>query len=175
MPEVSIEKRAEILMYAKEHGLKVVLNLGVKDCRLGKKALFELLNKVDILIVNRFELADILGYQPKELFLKKINYLKELNLKEEKSILVVTDGQWGSYAQTLSGIFYQKAFQVERIVDATGAGDAFTSGFIAGLLYEKDIQTSLSIGARNSAAVIKKINAQDGLLKYKDLFTTDLQ
>jgi sugar/nucleoside kinase (ribokinase family) len=169
MPEVSLEERTQVLEFAKENGIKTVLNLGVKDCRLGQLKLLKMLKKVDVLIVNRFELADMLSHQPKELFLNKINYQQELGLKED-SILVVTDGEWGSYAQTLFKIFYQKALQVDRVVDATGAGDAFTTGFIAGLLYEKDIQTSLGIAAKNSASVIKKINAQDGLLKHKDLF-----
>lgn len=169
LPEVPLSKRIEILAFAKKHGNIICLNLGVKDCRLGLNKLKPLLAQVDYLLVNRYELADILGINPGELAPKLVNYCRPL-FGDQSSTLIITDGEFGSYAQTLKENIYQLAYKVEKVIDATGAGDAFSSGFISGLFYGYPLKECLRAGARNSASVITKINAQDGLLLKAKLF-----
>jgi len=168
MPEVGLEEREKLLKQAKDHGVTTYLNLGVKDCRLGLKHLKDLLMSVDNLIINRYELADILGVPANELVPGQISYREKL-LASPSSLLVVTDGEFGSYAQSEEGLFHQMALKVKRVVDATGAGDAFTSGFIAARYYGATLEQALLSGAKNSASIIQKINAQDGLLNKTDL------
>jgi len=168
MPEVSLKARLELLTQAKNQGVTTYLNLGVKDCRRGLAKLAPVLKLVDTLIINRYELADILGFPANELVPGKISYRERL-FNSAKSLLVITDGEFGSYAQSAEGIVRQEALKVKRVVDATGAGDAFTSGFIAARFYGLDLQSSLLSGARNSASIIQKINAQDGLLNKESL------
>ena len=50
------------------------------------------------------------------------------------------------------------------VVETTGAGDAFASGFLAALFYDKDLNTALDWGLKNSASVIGKIGGVEGLL-----------
>ena len=54
-----------------------------------------------------------------------------------------------------------------RIVDTVGAGDAFGSGLLAGLIRFEDFEKALKIAIRNSAAVLCRVGAQNGLLKIK--------
>lgn len=170
MPEMSIDTRVEVVQYAHNHNIQVALNLGVKDCRRRLKNLSALFENIDFLIVNRYELADILNISPSELSLRQINYHLKVKLNE-KAILIVTDGEFGSFAYSKDQIFYQKAIQVKKVIDTTGAGDAFTSGFLAGQFYKKTLVESLSSGARNSSSVIQVINAQEGLLSEENLFS----
>ena len=49
-------------------------------------------------------------------------------------------------------------------VDRTGAGDSFSSTFVAALALGNDIPTALSWGPINSMNVVQYIGAQAGLL-----------
>ena len=169
LPEVPLEQRVEILSLAKAGGSKTFLNLGVKDCRLGLKKLQPLLAQTDYFLLNRYELADILEVRANELAPNMINYYSKL-FDDQHKFLIITDGEFGSYVQTFSEITAQVAYKVEKVVDSTGAGDAFTSGFISGVVYGYSLKDCLRSGARNSASVIAKINAQDGLLFRDKLF-----
>lgn len=168
MPELPLALRVGILKYAKQHRLTTFLNLGVKDCRLRLSKLRDLFENVDYLIVNRYELADILMIPPNELVPKLINYQSQV-FHNPAAFLVITDGQFGAFSQSSSSIDHQEAIPVQKVVDATGAGDAFTSGFVSGVLYQQTLPACLLAGVRNAASVIQIVNAQDGLLGRKEL------
>lgn len=51
-----------------------------------------------------------------------------------------------------------------QVIDATGAGDSFAVGFIAGILWNKTPKESALLGARNAASVVGKYGAKTGLL-----------
>lgn len=170
MPDMDISMKLEVAEYAHKRNVQVAFNFGVKDCRRGVRELRPFLDRCSYLIINRHELSDMLNIPPNELMLKDANYAHKLQLSAG-SVLVVTDGELGSYAYVHSDIFHQKALHVPRVVDATGAGDAFTGGFLAAMLYKKTVQEALLIGATNSASVIQVIGAQDGLLHKSSAFT----
>jgi len=169
LPEVPLEERLKMLTLAKQAKTITFVNLGVKDCRQGLRKLKPLFSQTDYLLVNRYELSDILSIPANELAPNMINYVEKL-FDNPNSTLIITDGEFGSYAQTATNIISQRAYKVEKLIDATGAGDAFSSGFISGIVYKKELKDCLRYGAKNSASVIAKINAQDGLLYQAQLF-----
>jgi ribokinase len=169
LPEVPLELRVEILSRAKQNKKTTFLNLGVKDCRRHLRRNRPLLEVVDYFIINRYELADLLTMMPNELMPSRVNYQKRL-FPNSETVLVITDGEFGSYGQTKDTIIHQLAYKVPKVIDATGAGDAFTSGFISAVLSGFSLKDSLRCGARNSSSVISKVNAQKGLLFKAQLF-----
>lgn len=53
----------------------------------------------------------------------------------------------------------------EKIIDNTGAGDAFGSGFVSGFIHSKgNVEYSIQLGMANSVACLKKWGAKEGLL-----------
>ncbi len=54
-----------------------------------------------------------------------------------------------------------------RVVERTGAGDAFASGFTAGLIAGKKIPESLKFGLREAESIIKYFGAKNKLLRMK--------
>ena len=54
-----------------------------------------------------------------------------------------------------------------KVVERTGAGDAFASRFVAGLIVGKSIKESLKLGLRESESVIKYFGAKNNLLRIK--------
>lgn len=164
MPEMPLAERVEIANSVKDNGGTVALNLGVHDCRRGYRELSPLLTYADYVLVNRYELADLVDSPPNELLLTEKSYSETIGLNMT-STLIITDGSLGSYAHTGGKIYFQEAEKVDAVVDTTGAGDAYTAGFLSMLLEEKSIQEALSFASQNSASVIRKVGAQEGLLR----------
>ena len=86
-----------------------------------------------------------------------INTLRELAQDENKTI-IITLGQYGSLAYDGSKVFVQ-ASGVAKIVDTTGAGDAFLSGFLVAYLRSRDVQQSLAAGTELASKAISHVGA----------------
>mgnify|MGYP000489323219 CR=1 FL=1 len=128
----SFQVHVEIAKKAKEHGKFVVLNPGYPYTLLGFERLKELLRFTDLVIISEPEF-------------KNLN-VSEDDLLEFVRILVITLGSKGSKAVTEEKTFYQPAFKVERVVDTTGAGDAFSAGFLYGFLKGLPLDICLRLG-----------------------------
>lgn len=134
----------------------IALNLGAQDCELKVDTMKPLLEFVDMLFVNRYEFSLLVGKKPESLNLKD-NQLS--SLKVDLEMLIITDSTHGSYAYTKDTVYYEPAAKIKNIIDATGAGDSFTSAFLAQYKRTQNIQSSLQSGTENAARVLKKIGA----------------
>ena len=140
-------------------------NPGSRQLNEGFEKTLEILPKVEILFVNLTEAQKIIGEQEtdvKSLMVK----LKEKGPK----IAVVTDGINGSYAITSSSeIFHIGPVSKDKPVERTGAGDSYAGAFLYAVIKGKSIEEAMRFGAINADSVIRKIGAQDGLLKEKEI------
>ena len=103
-------------------------------------------------------------------FLNNIkNLLKAIHAYGPK-IVVVTNGQHGADAYDGETFYHQDILKEKKRLDTTGVGDAFGSTFTAGLkLYEGDIQKAMRLSVKNTASVIAKQGAQNGLITKRDI------
>ena len=62
--------------------------------------------------------------------------------------------------------YYLKPNKI-KVVERTGAGDAFASGFVAGLIRNKTIMQCLKLGLNESESVIRYFGAKNKLLRFK--------
>ena len=127
----SLDIHIDIARKAKEYNKTVILNPGYPYTSLGFEKLSKLLRFTDVVIMSKDE-------------------FNMLNVKEEDilqyvDILVITLGERGSKAITRDREYYQPAFRV-KVVDTTGAGDAFSAGFIYGLMKDLPLDLCLKIG-----------------------------
>ena len=77
----------------------------------------------------------------------------------------ITGGKRGAWVQERKNIYWAKILD-KKVVNATGAGDAFGSGFISGMiLYNNDLKQALQLGMLNSNSVVTEMGAKHGLLK----------
>ncbi|MBI4948007.1 carbohydrate kinase family protein [Candidatus Berkelbacteria bacterium] len=90
-------------------------------------------------------------------------------------IACITDGERGAYTGISGEVLFAPALsdKLSR-VDATGAGDAFASGFLAAYLSDSieassQLSTSLRWAIANSASVVSQLGAQAGLLTKREL------
>lgn len=81
-------------------------------------------------------------------------------LRAENIVAAVTRSENGALAVTPDGIVAEPVFPVERVVDATGAGDLFAAGFLFGLTSGREVRDSLRLGALAAAEVISHVGAR---------------
>lgn len=146
----------KIIEKIKTPGVLVAWNPGRGELKKGLAAFKKILPKVDIFNVNREEA---------ELLTKK-KEIKDMfaTLNRKTGITVITDGPRGAYA-VVNGKIWHAATTGVRSISSTGAGDAFSSGFVAGYLRYDEVKKALAVGMVNAEGVIQKIGAKAGLLK----------
>ena len=146
---------ARFFIKAHALGIKVMFNPGVKELdNLG--TLVGLLKYVDVLNVNKSEAAKIVpGVMLAELLCRLNTYV---------AIVIITDGAMGGIAGNGTETYRFGIYEDCRVKDATGAGDAFGSGFLAHLAAGKSFRSSLVYASANSTAVVAKLGASKGLL-----------
>ena len=66
----------------------------------------------------------------------------------------------GALALTPDGVVAEPVFPIERVVDATGAGDLFAAGFLHGLTSGREARDCLRLGALAAAEVISHVGAR---------------
>ncbi len=148
--------------WAVNHGTKIAFNPGTRQIKVGVEKLRFAYESTEVLFVNREEATALLRANlksqipnPKELLLG----LRELGPK----IVIITDGPEGTYC--FDGQKYLHMPIVEApVVERTGAGDAFGSGFLAAYMQNKPLEECLKWGTANSASVLGYIGPQAGLL-----------
>jgi sugar/nucleoside kinase (ribokinase family) len=82
--------------------------------------------------------------------------------------VIVTAGAQGSVWVTANGGWRAATYSVPQ-VDATGAGDAFVSGFVFGLLQQVDPASCLRYGAAQGASCVQQLGATAGVLNAEQL------
>lgn len=147
-----------ILTAAEKTKTKVAWNPGMKEITHGLKALTPLLKKIDVLNLNKEEAAALAGTDPQN-FAHIIRTLRPL----PRRALIVTDGMNGTYAADTHGEWHSGIIDVPR-VNFTGAGDAFGSGLIAGLLKKDDLPYALAIATWNATGVVQQMGAKRGIM-----------
>ena len=142
---------------AKELGAKIMFNPGVKELAQ-KEKLIGLLEDVDILSVNKSEAAKIVP----GVLLTELLY----HLNQYVPTVIITDGPMGGIAgcKETGELYRFGIYEDANIKDATGAGDAFGSGFLAHMLTGHSFRQSLVFASANSTSVVRKIGANCGIL-----------
>jgi sugar/nucleoside kinase (ribokinase family) len=107
---------------------------------------------LDILFANIHELQSLYGTSDAESALQA--------LREENILGVVTRSAEGALVVTRSETRAVPAFPVERVVDTTGAGDLFASGFLAGMVRDLDLVDCARLGGLAAAEVISHLGAR---------------
>ncbi len=152
----TLEKLAD---YAKRKKIKVMFNPSSYLAKEGMSHLKRIISATDILVLNKEEAEYLAGRGSINELLKK--------LQRHVKIVIITDGSNGAYAY--NGI--QKYFikRKVRVVEATGAGDAFGSGFLAGVILKKDIEFAMKLAQANAESVLKYVGAKDNLLGANEI------
>lgn len=137
---------------------KLAFNPGTYQLRFKREGLRPLLRLSDILFLNREEATALLESDTNDIKTLMSGF-HELGVKT----MVITDGPKGSYVSDGKNTWYAGIFAGE-VVERTGAGDAYGSGFLSAIVKGKDILEAMAWGNANSTSVVQYIGAREGLL-----------
>lgn len=156
----------EVASYVGKAGAKLAFGPGTFQLKADVKKYPKLLEKCAVLFVNMEEAKQILEIDPQET-LEVRDILSKLLFLGPK-IVVVTDGANGSYAT--DGQKYLKAgIFPTQLIEKTGAGDGYASGFLAALFYIEPIEEAMIWGTINASHVISVVGPQRGLMTKDEL------
>ncbi len=169
----------DVAFYAEEHDVNLAINVGTSSIKQGKEKLFKVLKTAEVIILNKDEASMLTGISVRpdtkfEKYSKEIihpdiiSMLRELNYEKEK-ITIITDGKNGAYAYDGKKLYHCGEFPA-KVVSTLGAGDAFSSTFVAALMKtDGDIEKALLYASVNAASVVENFGAQSGFLTFDQI------
>lgn len=163
MPPKSEKFQHELIEYLKDKGIGLAFNPGTYQLRSGIASLKNILELTNVLFLNETEAQMLVGKLP---LMELHKNLRELG----PAVTVITQGKAGSSAYDGQD-FEQLGIWDEKyeVVDKTGAGDAHSAGFLAGMFYGKKLRECLMWGTLNAAHVMQKAGSVHGHLKKAEI------
>ena len=154
---------ADVATAVKRHKIRLGFNPGAVQINHGKQILFELIKVTTLLVVNLEEAQMLTKEKTTEIH----GLLAALARLGPKTV-VITDGKNGAWSFDVATTYFCPIFPV-KVVESTGAGDAFSSGMIGALLHNLPLSEALRWGAVDSASVIGFVGPQKGLLSVAQI------
>jgi ribokinase len=141
--------------------VKVSLDPGELYARKGFDALETIIRRTFVLMPNQNEIKLLTG---------TFNYREGAKILLDKGVKIVAVklGSRGCYVTDGRENHLINAFKV-KVVDTTGAGDAFCAGFLYGLIKGKSLYACGRLGNFVASRCIMKMGARPGLPRLKDL------
>jgi sugar/nucleoside kinase (ribokinase family) len=158
---LALHPQVEVLL-RKHPAMKMGFNPGTFQLRLGLAKLLPLMRRTEIFFVNKEEAEMLVGRN--EEVLKLAHALHAAG----PVTVVITDGLKGSYCLH-GGEFYYIGIYPHKPIEATGAGDAFATGFMCARMHDLPVAEALRWGARNGASVATKVGPQAGLVPLSQM------
>ena len=136
------------------HSNKSAMTLSDKFCVDRHKSHFLDLvrNKLDITFANEEEIKSLINAKT---FDEVIQFAKQI-----KKLLIITRGSKGAISINNDKVEEVKAKKDLQIVDLTGAGDLFASGYLHGYLNKFSEKDCLEKGTEMSSKIIQQIGAR---------------
>lgn len=159
----SLYTMQRIAEYARENKIRVAFNPSATMLENETRAAINLLRYTDVLVLNKEEAETLVGKAVPEVNIKKL-------LVYGPKIVALTAGKKGVLAYK-DGYYYMIHPRKDlKVVESTGAGDAFASTLTAGLIMKKPFEYCLRMAVNNAESVISYHGAQNLLLSRKKLF-----
>ncbi|MEK9200439.1 MAG: carbohydrate kinase family protein [Patescibacteria group bacterium] len=154
---------SQAVQLAAKKNIKIAFNPGSRQLKAGIEKLKYVYEACEILFVNKEEAAMLISGDVGNVR-ALLNGLHNLGPKT----VVITDGPAGTYAYDGTKYWHMPIVPAP-VIERTGAGDAFGSGFLSATIKGKLLPEALRWGTVNSASVLGFIGPQAGLLSEKGI------
>ena len=164
--ENSLPFHSEIANYLKKNPeINLAFQPGTFQMKFGVEKLSEIYKLTKVFICNLQEAQKILNTKEDNAVA-----LAKMIAGLGPKIVVITDGRKGAHTYDGENVWFMPLYPDLKLpYERTGAGDAFSSTFVAGLAMGKSIEEALMMAPVNSMSVVQKIGAQAGLLTMTQL------
>lgn len=169
LAENSLPYHAEILKYLEKHpNTHLAFQPGTFQIKFGTEKLKDIYKRTELFFCNVEEAEIILERKNVGENTNKDKNILELSKGIEMlgpKIVVISDGPNGAYLYMNNELWHIPIYpDIAPPLDRTGAGDAFSSTFTAGLALGLSPLEAFTWGPINSMSVVQEIGAQKGLL-----------
>ncbi|MEO0281733.1 MAG: carbohydrate kinase family protein [candidate division WOR-3 bacterium] len=158
--EDSIKALDKSIRFALQSNLTVVANPSASMIVKRKKDFINFLQRSRIAIMNEEEAKLLTGKK----IPKSLDAIRDLG----PDTVVVTRSKYGCIAMHGKKIYEQKGFRVKAL-DTTGAGDAFTAGFLNSIIRKDSIEYALKYATVCSALNVKSFGAVTNFPSENDI------
>lgn len=145
----------------KAHGAAIALSLSDSFCvERHRESFRELVDEsVDIVLADEDEINMLLGTETIDETLAAV--------RDRSNLFAITRGKEGSVICSNGDVVTQAAQHIDKLVDTTGAGDAWAAGFLYGWANDWPHADSARLGTHVASNVIQQIGArfEPGLLE----------
>ena len=163
LPGIDLAELGELLAYCRQRGVVTVVDVVVAQDLQGVEAVQSVLPEIDYFLPNDDEAAAITGEKEP---LAQLRALRDCGA----NTVVVTLGENGSVAAH-DGKFWRAESYAVDLVDPSGSGDAFTGGFIAGILNGDDMADMLRWASAYGASATRAVGTTGGLFTVEEART----
>jgi len=128
---ISAELKERMLAYAsyyQKNNISYIFDPGQQVISFNKLEMKKMIKGAGIIVGNDYEIEII----------KQRLSLNLNELKKQVKTLVITKGDKGSVIYDSNKIYKIKAVKAKKLVDPTGAGDAYRAGLIKGIILDKE-------------------------------------
>jgi ribokinase len=150
--------------FAKKTNCRLAFNPGTLQIDSDQNNMLSVIALTDILFVNKEEAIKISNEKN-----ENVNLLLESLQRLGPKVAVITDGANGSYTMNEKGEFFSQPAVSTSIIEKTGAGDAYASGFLAATFSNLPIPIAMKWGALNASETMTATGAQNGLLSREEM------
>ena len=151
----NMELLERVIDRAAKHGVKIMLNPASIELEQADK-LKGLLEDVTVLAVNKEEAQMIVHGETSEELIRHLTHYVP--------VAIVSDGPKGVVATDSKTIVEAGMYEDVPVIDRTGAGDAFGSGFLSAYAQGKSLKDSIIFASANSTSVVQFVGAKEGIL-----------
>ena len=161
MPGFDGEPQAQVMAQAKQAGVTTVLDVVWDVTGKWLETLAPVLAYTDIFVPSLVEAREITGHQAPE-------NVAQFFLDQGIKIVGLTNAEQGAYVSTTDMQMNVPAYEVE-VIDATGAGDAFTAGFIHGYLEGWDLERTTRFANAMGALATTAVGTTTAIKSYEQV------
>lgn len=160
MPSLSPENLSEALKFCRANEITTVVDVVIPRTFVEAKSIAAILPLVDCFIPNDEEAAQITGYSaPRE----QLKCLRDMGAQSA----IITKGKSGAVALEAGEIWEAGIYELPA-VDPTGAGDAFASGIIVGLLRGWEMPEMLRYASAIGASAVRAVGTTTSVLRQEE-------
>lgn len=149
----------QAVSWAQSHNTKIGFNPGSRQIKAGLNKIRPVIQASEVMFLNKEEAEHLLDKQMDAPIKELLVGLRECGVKT----VVITNGGEGAYLYD-GEKFWHMPIIPANVVERTGAGDAFGSGFLAAIIKGKTADEALRWGSCNSSSVLGYVGPQAGLL-----------
>lgn len=170
----NIEGFIQAAINGRNHKIPIILNPGMLIIEQGLAKIVNLIKKIDIVIMSQREFRVLYDFKKKNINPKTIRGDSFDIFSLGVRVLIITMGEKGALILTQKNAELIPPIKTDKVVDTTGAGDAFSAGFIYGFIQNssfkfEDLRNNVRIGNLIAGKCIEKLGARNGIPKKGEI------